>query len=203
MTDPTSTAWAWCDACERDTDRHSDGRCGQCKRESARAAYVRLRDERKKPRWCGVCEAVTNRTAGGTCKPCNNASHRARYDREMSDPEYRAAYNERTRLRVRQPEYRTRALQANARRRARKLDALVHDVTDAMVWEFNPAGPGCCNYCRKPLAFDDRKAWQVDHVIPLVRGGLHEIGNLVIACPSCNHSKKDKTPAEWRARRAT
>lgn len=78
-------------------------------------------------------------------------------------------------------------------------DALVHDVPDAMVWEFNPAGPGCCNYCRKALTLDERGAWDIDHVVPLSRGGLHELQNLVIACVRCNRSKGAKMLSEWVA----
>jgi 5-methylcytosine-specific restriction endonuclease McrA len=82
-------------------------------------------------------------------------------------------------------------------RRARKVDAMVHDVPDAMVWEFNPAGPGLCNYCRVDLDRGDRRSWHVDHVVPISRGGLNEIGNLVVACARCNVSKGARTPEDW------
>lgn len=38
-----------------------------------------------------------------------------------------------------------------------------------------------------------------DHVIPLNRGGEHNIKNIVPACLQCNSSKGDKTVAEWKA----
>jgi 5-methylcytosine-specific restriction endonuclease McrA len=38
----------------------------------------------------------------------------------------------------------------------------------------------------------------VDHVIPVVRGGKHSIGNLQPLCLSCNASKNSKTMAEWK-----
>lgn len=41
----------------------------------------------------------------------------------------------------------------------------------------------------------------VDHVIPLMRGGTHGIGNLAPACLSCNTSKGAKTVMEWRKAR--
>lgn len=43
------------------------------------------------------------------------------------------------------------------------------------------------------------KAIQMDHVVPLSRGGRHAIGNVIPACASCNSSKKDKFLVEWRA----
>jgi 5-methylcytosine-specific restriction endonuclease McrA len=38
----------------------------------------------------------------------------------------------------------------------------------------------------------------IDHVIPVVRGGRHSIGNFVPACVGCNARKKDKYIMEWR-----
>lgn len=52
-----------------------------------------------------------------------------------------------------------------------------------------------CAYCGEVT--DDI---HIDHVMPLSRGGSSEMGNLVVACPTCNVSKKDKTPEEWGAR---
>ena len=37
----------------------------------------------------------------------------------------------------------------------------------------------------------------MDHVLPLSRGGLHEVNNLVPACRKCNFNKHDKTLEEW------
>lgn len=39
---------------------------------------------------------------------------------------------------------------------------------------------------------------ELDHVIPISKGGTHSIGNLVAACISCNRSKGAKTIMEWR-----
>lgn len=37
----------------------------------------------------------------------------------------------------------------------------------------------------------------IDHFMPISRGGLHSIENLVMACRSCNSHKKDKDPHEF------
>lgn len=50
---------------------------------------------------------------------------------------------------------------------------------------------GRCFYCSSP-------ATDVDHVIPLARGGRHAIGNFVPSCRSCNDSKGAKYLIEWR-----
>lgn len=52
---------------------------------------------------------------------------------------------------------------------------------------------GFCYYCHKKL---DKK-YEVDHVIPLSRGGTNDPSNIVIACRPCNRKKQDKLPHEW------
>src|SRR5690606_27555113 len=47
----------------------------------------------------------------------------------------------------------------------------------------------------------DNGAHQVDHFVPLSRGGSHTICNIVISCPPCNVSKNGCDPEEFAARR--
>lgn len=39
---------------------------------------------------------------------------------------------------------------------------------------------------------------EVDHIVPVARGGSHTIGNLMPLCRSCNASKKDLLYIEWK-----
>lgn len=48
-----------------------------------------------------------------------------------------------------------------------------------------------CVYC-------GAEATEMDHVIPVARGGRHSIGNLVGACMRCNRSKNRRLIVEWR-----
>lgn len=41
-----------------------------------------------------------------------------------------------------------------------------------------------CRYCGRP-------ATQVDHVVPVSKGGTHALSNLVPCCARCNRSKSD------------
>ena len=50
-----------------------------------------------------------------------------------------------------------------------------------------------CYWCRTSIA----KTYQIDHLMPLSKGGEHLIENIVLACPHCNMSKHDKDPLEF------
>jgi 5-methylcytosine-specific restriction endonuclease McrA len=54
-----------------------------------------------------------------------------------------------------------------------------------------------CVYCATRL---DQRTATLDHVIPVARGGAHDIGNLVSACGPCNRLKGDLLPFEFFAR---
>lgn len=57
--------------------------------------------------------------------------------------------------------------------------------------EKNRLAKSACFYCGSV----DKVS--VDHLIPISRGGLNSVGNLVPACLSCNMSKHSKTVTEW------
>lgn len=51
-----------------------------------------------------------------------------------------------------------------------------------------------CQYCG-----ERGKKLECDHVIPVSRGGTHDLDNLKTACFKCNRSKRNKTIEEWQA----
>jgi hypothetical protein len=88
------------------------------------------------------------------------------------------------------------------RARRRKRRALKRDNPGSVGVEFGDwqrlvrRYRGCCAYCGcRPEVI------QMDHVIPLARGGRHAVGNVLPVCPTCNHSKSATLLAEWRHRR--
>lgn len=84
----------------------------------------------------------------------------------------------------------------NHARRARMASAGIFEVTQR-DWERMCAQyRSCCAYCG---ARPDRL--EMDHVIPIARGGSHSIGNLVPACRACNGSKNALLLSEWRYKR--
>ena len=52
-----------------------------------------------------------------------------------------------------------------------------------------------CRVCRRP--FTKKLPRHIDHVMPLVKGGLHDDSNLQALCRSCNDSKQDMDPIEF------
>lgn len=54
---------------------------------------------------------------------------------------------------------------------------------------------GHCAYCGCKLEYKDM---QVDHVIPLCRGGEDTMSNMLPSCRSCNHYKRTLTAEEFR-----
>jgi len=62
---------------------------------------------------------------------------------------------------------------------------------------------GYCRYCGKQLAWSnygrvgERGAWEVEHSIPISRGGTNYFRNLWPACVDCNAEKGTLTGAEY------
>lgn len=54
---------------------------------------------------------------------------------------------------------------------------------------------GYCAYCGTPIAL---KAMQADHIVPLKKGGVDEVRNMLPACRSCNHYKSTLTVEQFR-----
>lgn len=79
-------------------------------------------------------------------------------------------------------------------RRVRKAANAVNTVTERDLMRQRQRQHDECFYCLAALG----GAGQVEHVLPVSRGGSESVGNLVLACRSCNLSKKDLTVMEWR-----
>lgn len=71
------------------------------------------------------------------------------------------------------------------RRRAQLMDAFVEPVDRRKVYLRDA---GLCRICGQPV---EPEAFEIDHIIPLSRGGTHEMGNVQAAHPSCNRRKNN------------
>lgn len=81
-----------------------------------------------------------------------------------------------------------KACEKSHRYRARKNGAAIGPADEAEIYElYNRT----CIYCGAT------ERLTIDHIVPLNGGGLHYQDNLVVACHSCNSSKRDKPLIEW------
>lgn len=81
------------------------------------------------------------------------------------------------------------------RRKARKQNAVgqfnAEDIQTLYVSQ-----QGKCWWCECEL----NGKYEIDHRIPLSRGGTNNANNLCLTCRTCNRSKNDKLPHEWNGR---
>jgi 5-methylcytosine-specific restriction endonuclease McrA len=80
--------------------------------------------------------------------------------------------------------------QYNAKRRARLASATVGDVD---IKALRAEWDGICGICRVEVV--NGEPVEIDHIIPLARGGAHGQRNLQLAHRLCNRRKKDKLAA--------
>ena len=52
-----------------------------------------------------------------------------------------------------------------------------------------------CGHCGCELTYEN---CSFDHIIPQIKNGENSQDNLIAACKSCNHSKRDKTLEDFR-----
>ena len=85
------------------------------------------------------------------------------------------------------------AQRARTRNRyARKAKAEGRHTAEDVKRQYK-AQKGKCYYCGVKVG----KTYHADHIVPLARGGSDWPENIVVACPTCNTSKRDKLPHEW------
>lgn len=82
--------------------------------------------------------------------------------------------------------------------RARRRGIAVRDdrtLTPAVLARMFERGTSC-GYCRAPLAPADRT---LDHMLPLFRGGVHGVSNVIVCCARCNSFKGQMSAEEYTA----
>ena len=188
------------DAFSADT-RYLGGRKGQCRaciNEIKRERRGRPRDSKwdAEGRVCNDCGrylpwssyGVNARAATGynyRCRKCVSVRTKAYKD---SRSEEKKAQDSIARQLWRQVN-RDSGVLSEARRRA----AVRFTVTRRDLRRLMDRQRGICNVCNETL-----KVPQVDHIIPLARGGTHGIGNLQYLCALCNQRKNKRVMTEMR-----
>lgn len=79
--------------------------------------------------------------------------------------------------------------QIQLQRRAKKLKNGLFEISSKEIKKLYNSN---CFYC------GSKEKIQLDHVVPIAKGGSHSIGNLLPACSTCNASKGSKFLIEWK-----
>lgn len=167
----------WCKDCHRKW--RQENREQVRKNDRRRYAENPERERERAQRWREANRETVNERAK-TYYQENNGLERAR-ERRRKDPErFRAAVR--------------RSYQKN---RAKRLDwahrrRLIVDSGEVSLGALDALLASPCSYCGATERIE------IDHVIPLSRGGTHAEENLTSACRSCNASKGNRLLAEWR-----
>ena len=82
-------------------------------------------------------------------------------------------------------------ISSEQRRRAKKRQVSYYDFSSADLRDRLAQFDGCV-YCGEV-----KPNMHLDHFLSLSSGGSHVLSNLVVACSSCNCSKRDRDPYEW------
>lgn len=170
-------------------------RCRELKPIDEFNACAAARDGRSN--WCRDCFSDYNRARYEPHPRPKTAAHIKREARRRASRRWYHRHKHRRAelMRRRTKSWRARnpaKARAQARRgakvrRARLMGAAVREVVDpAVLWERDG---GICGICGRPATAD---AFDVDHIIPLSKGGDHSYSNTQVSHPTCNRQKGNR-----------
>lgn len=141
---------------------------------------------------CGWCDRDISSRGGHYryCSPPCKSSGNREYWREWARS-HRSRDVEAARERDRR-HYALKSAQVKAKVNRRRARVLGNDSRFVSARDVDRLLSRPCAYC------ECCKSEEIDHVVPIARGGRDAIGNLVGACSFCNRSKNDKLLVEWR-----
>jgi 5-methylcytosine-specific restriction endonuclease McrA len=87
-------------------------------------------------------------------------------------------------------------VKASSQNQRAKRKQIIGEYTGQDLLTLFKGQGGNCWWCGCKI----KGKFEVDHRIPLSRGGTNELGNIVVSCFGCNRSKYNRLPSEWIGR---
>jgi 5-methylcytosine-specific restriction endonuclease McrA len=193
--------------------------CFHCKTDKPVTEFIK--DKYKKSGYKSTCLAC-NRVKANSKLPLD-APRKRTFDVAMSSSEYSKLWATENPKRRHEIDVKSRNNPINRQKRAAQMRYYrLQNPTAYKDWKFANPEKANANWNRRRQYFNTANLYQVtkneilklynancfycgsseeiqiDHVMPISRGGKHSIGNLVAACGPCNRQKHSKTVMEWR-----
>lgn len=89
----------------------------------------------------------------------------------------------------------------SSKRRCAKLGRQLELPSIDAVHTYLIAAEKVCEYCRVPLGTSKKTKPNLDHRLPIARGGTADVANLALACGPCNRVKGEMTVSEYMSLR--
>lgn len=143
-----------------------------------------------------VCRSCRNEYNHKYVLPPESRKHKNDYEaKRRLQPEYRE-YNKKRGQEYRESERGKLVCQTKARRdRAKRRGSEGFHTADDVILQYRSQN-GKCWHCGKKL----NNKFEVDHLIPIDKGGTNWPNNIVCSCRKCNRSKGGKYTYEWNGR---
>lgn len=152
--------------------------CSKCGEEKPFSEFWVSRKGRTKDGYVGRCKECSKRARREWA--AKNRDKESTYNRAKNQANPERAREQAKKWRKENPErYAELHRDKEAARRARKRKAFVEYVRASVLLERDD---GICGICEEPLGKD----YHIDHIIPLVKGGMHSYANTRLTHPRCN-----------------
>jgi 5-methylcytosine-specific restriction endonuclease McrA len=89
------------------------------------------------------------------------------------------------------PAYRLYQRSESKARKVAKRGGTPTRLSPVQLWQHWDRFEHCCAYCGCSGDLE------IEHVIPISKGGEHHLGNIVPACTRCNTSKRSRPAEKW------
>jgi len=174
-------------------EKHSETKCKKCGavERNHRGECMACIRTRNKERLASIPEAKAVKSAGDKKWREENKQRKSLLDKSWRENNKERKRQSNIDWEKRNPEKvrEGKAVRAHKRREIiRSVGNLSYDIRERLI----ALQKGKCIYCRCKMVKSE-----LDHIIPLSKGGPNVDSNIQLLCPSCNRSKSAKHPTDF------